>query len=381
MATGNIAKWRKQEGDALNPGDVIAEVETDKATVDFECQDSGFLAKIIVPGATNDVPVGKVVAIMVDSKDAADAFKGISAEAILASLGGGAPAAAAAAPAKPAAAAAPAAGAAAPAAAAPAAVAPAPAAAAAAGGRVAATPYAKKVCLNMKCEPFLRECVTFAFFSSHPPPFSRSLSLQLAADAGISINAVAGTGPGGRIVAADVKEYKPPVAVAAAAAPAAAAAAAPAAAPAAATASAGTSAIFGDARSGFKDIPHSSMRRVIAHRLTASKQTVPHYYLTSDVQLDALLALRATLNADLPADGKISVNDFLIKASALACKKVPEVNSSWLDGVVRAYDYVDVSVAVAIPDGLITPVIRDAHAKGLVAISRCVRMREKDPLF
>lgn len=175
------------------------------------------------------------------------------------------------------------------------------------------------------------------------------------------MSAVAGTGPNGRIIAADVKEYKPPTISATAPAPSATVAT-----PSLTTAAATTVA---DARSGFKDIPHSNMRRVIAQRLTTSKQTVPHYYLTSDIQLDAVLALRSTLNAELPADSKISLNDFLIKASALACRKVPEVNSSWLDGSVRAYDYVDISVAVAIPDGLITPVIRDAHSKGLSAIS------------
>jgi pyruvate dehydrogenase E2 component (dihydrolipoamide acetyltransferase) len=115
------------------------------------------------------------------------------------------------------------------------------------------------------------------------------------------------------------------------------------------------------------------MRRVIAQRLSQSKQTVPHYYLTTEVQLDAVLALRAQLNADLPADGKLSVNDFLVKASALACRRVPEVNSSWLETGVRAYDFVDVAVAVAVPDGLVTPIVRDAHAKGLSAISGGVK--------
>ena len=175
----------------------------------------------------------------------------------------------------------------------------------------------------------------------------------MATEAGGDLSSLpAGAGPGGRIIAADVKEF-------AAAAPARASAAA--AAPAAA------------AEGGYSDTPQSGMRRVIAARLTASKQAVPHYYLTSELCLDALLAARAQLNAELPPEAKLSVNDFLIKACAVACKKVPEVNSSWLGDVIRTYDYVDVSVAVAVPSGLITPIVRDAHAKGLSAISGGVK--------
>jgi pyruvate dehydrogenase E2 component (dihydrolipoamide acetyltransferase) len=179
--------------------------------------------------------------------------------------------------------------------------------------------------------------------------------LQLAADAGIPLAALAaqGTGPGGRIIAADVRELQARGGVAASAAAPAAGAAAPG--------------------GEFTDVAHSQMRRVIAQRLTASKQSVPHYYLVADVQLDALLALRSKLNGDLPAESRLSVNDFLIKASALALRKVPEVNSSWLEHAIRAYDYVDISVAVAVPDGLVTPVVRDADAKGLVAIGSTVR--------
>lgn len=290
-----------------------------QATVDFECQDSGYLAKILVADGTSDVPVGQLVAIMVDSLEAAAAFANIS----IADLAGGAPAAAAA-PAP------------APAAATPAAAAPAPAAAARAapapsGGRVVASPLAKK----------------------------------LAADAGLPLSAVGGTGPGGRIIAADIREAAA-AGVKAAAAPAAAVAAPAAAAPAPA-------AVVADARGGFVDIPHTSMRRVIAQRLTASKQQVPHYTLTMDVSLDALLGLRAKLNADLPEGSKLSVNDFLVKASALALRKVPEANASWLESGIRSYDYVDVAVAVAIPDGLVTPIVRDADAKGLSAIGSSVK--------
>lgn len=309
----------------VNPGDAIAEIETDKATVDFEAQDSGYIARILVAAGTADVPVGSLVAIVVDTKEEAAAFAGIPVEAL---LGGGT---AAPAP-KPAAA---------PAAPAPAAPAPKPAAAPAAAPAPASSSGS-----GLAISPLAR---------------------KLATDAGVPLSALsgAGTGPGGRVIAADVREK---LAALLAAAQAQAAAPAP-------TATAAAAAPAPAARGDYTDIPHTSMRRVIAQRLTASKQTVPHYTLTVDIELEAVLALRAQLNAALPADAKLSVNDFLIKAAALALRKVPEVNSSWLEHGIRAYNYVDVSVAVALPDGggLITPVVKDADAKGLAAISASVR--------
>jgi len=342
MTSGKIARWTVKEGDKLTAGQAIAEIETDKvctsagerwrgqsrykflsaahgsplalptqqATMDFQFQDDDMImAKILVP-AGSDIAVGTTVALVVDN--AADL-----AEVMGGTYAAGAAAAPAPAAAKPAAAPAPARAASV----GSAALAPAPASAA--GGRLTSSPYARK----------------------------------LAAAAGIHLAAIgAGSGPNGRIVASDVQGYK-----------------APAAATVAAAAPASVSSIEGlSARSGYTDVPQSSIRRVIAHRLTQSKQTVPHYYLTSELCLDALVVMRSQLNADLPAEAKLSVNDFLIKASALACKKVPEVNSAWLGDVIRAYDYVDVAVAVAIPDGLITPIVKDANAKGLTAISKCV---------
>lgn len=124
------------------------------------------------------------------------------------------------------------------------------------------------------------------------------------------------------------------------------------------------------ARGAFADVPSSALSRAIAQRLTFSKQTVPHYTLTSDINLDAVLALRSALNADLPAEAGLTLNDFLVKASALALRRVPEMNSSWLDAGIRAYDYVDICVSTAAPGGLLTPIVEDADAKGLLAISR-----------
>lgn len=284
------------------------------------------MGKILV--ASGEATVGRLIAVLVDSAEAATAFKAISSEDVLKALGGGAPGAAAAAKAPaPAAAAAPAPAAAAAAAAATSASAP--PSARTSGSRVVASPYAA----------------------------------ALAAKAGISLASLAGTGPGGRIIAADVQEYSGSRGAAAGATAGAGSAAG-------AAAGAATGAAGGAWEGEFADTPQSGVRRVIAQRLTASKQTVPHYYLTSELHLDALLALRATLNADLPPEGKLSVNDFLIRAAALACKRVPEVNSSWMGDVIRTYDYVDVSLAVAVPSGLITPIVRDAHTKGLSAISR-----------
>jgi pyruvate dehydrogenase E2 component (dihydrolipoamide acetyltransferase) len=218
--------------------------------------------------------------------------------------------------------------------------------------------------------------------------------LQLALDAGFptsALSSLSGTGPNGRIIAADVKEAiaEGRLGLGATAAAAAPAAQQPAVSAAAVSAQAAAAAPAGGAgagspvpsRAGYVDIPHTQMRRVIAQRLTMSKQTVPHYTLTSEITLDALLALRTQLNAELSSNSKdkdsgvkLSVNDFIIKASALACRKVPEMNSSWLEHGIRSYGYCDVSVAVALPDGqgLITPIVTDADTKGLATIARCV---------
>jgi len=273
------------------------------------------MGKILVP--SGEAVVGRLIAVLVDTADAATAFKAISADDVLKALGGGSavtqgsikPAASAPAPAPPASVA-------------PTATAAVqPISARSAGSRVTSSPYARK----------------------------------LAAESGVDISSIsAGTGPGGRIIAADVQEYK-----------------------ASSTGKIGASnSVLGSAGGAwdgeYVDTPQSGVRRIIAQRLTASKQQVPHYYLTSEINLDTLLATRAALNAELPPEGKLSVNDFLIRACALACKKVPEVNSSWMGDVIRTYDYVDVSVAVAVPSGLITPIVRDAHVKGLSSISRFV---------
>ncbi|MGO4705222.1 pyruvate dehydrogenase complex dihydrolipoamide acetyltransferase [Microvirga sp. 2MCAF38] len=329
MEKGNLAKWLKKEGDTIKSGDVIAEIETDKATMEVEAVDEGVLAKIVVPEGSADVPVNQLIALI--------AGEGEDPKSVAASGGAAAPAAAAPAPKAEAPAAAPApAPQAAPSA-------PAPAAkpngqAAGQGARVFASPLAKRI----------------------------------AKDAGIDLAAVQGSGPHGRIVEKDVR-----AAVAgggAKRAPAAAPAGAPAAAPLAASASADqVKAMFEPG--SYEEIPLDGMRKTIAKRLVESKQTVPHFYLALDCELDALMAMREQINSAAPKDKdgkpayKLSVNDFVIKALAIALQRVPNANAVWADDRILRFKHSDVGVAVAIEGGLFTPIIRKADTKTLTAIS------------
>ncbi|MBN9143531.1 MULTISPECIES: pyruvate dehydrogenase complex dihydrolipoamide acetyltransferase [unclassified Novosphingobium] len=307
MEQGKLARWLVKVGDTVSAGDIMAEIETDKATMEFEAVDEGTIVAIEIPEGTDNVKVGTVIAQL--------AGEGEDASAPVAKP------AAAAAPAPAAAAAAPA----------PVAAAPAPAAASVkSGDRVIASPLAKRI----------------------------------AAQKGVDLAAVKGTGPNGRIVKADVEGAQP-----GAAAPVAAAA--PAAAPAPVAASAPSApAALPDFGIPHEDLPLSTMRKTIARRLTESKQQVPHIYLTVDIRLDALLKLRGELNAALAARGvKLSVNDMLIKALGVALTQVPQCNVAFAGDTLRQYARADVSVAVSIPNGLITPIITDASGKGLAAIS------------
>lgn len=306
MTMGTVQRWEKKVGEKLSEGDLLAEIETDKATIGFEVQEEGYLAKIMVSEGTRDVPLGTPLCIIVEKESDIAAFKDY-VETGVAEVSTPPP---------------PPAPAAAPAAAAPAAAAP----AASRKGRVFASPLAKK----------------------------------LAAEKGIDLAQVSGSGPDGRITRKDIDGFVPPKA-----APAVAAAPAPAVTPAAPAPAAAPAAPAGT----FTDIPISNVRKVIAQRLMQSKQTIPHYYLSVDVNMDQVLELRKELNDEVKAQNiKLSVNDFIIKASALACLKVPECNSSWMDTVIRQNHVVDVSVAVSTPNGLITPIVFNAHTKGLAAI-------------
>ena len=331
MEKGNLAKWLKKEGDKVKSGDVIAEIETDKATMEVEAVDEGTLAKILVPEGTQDVPVNDVIAVL--------AGDGEDVKATGASAGGAKPAAKPE-PAKTEAPAPKPAPAAAPAAAAPAPKpAPAPQAAAPA-------PQA----------------------NGHDRIFSSPLARRLAKEAGIEMGRISGTGPHGRIIARDVEEAKSGKGLKA---PAAAPAGAPALAP-----SMSDKQILSLFEPGSYDIvPHDGMRRTIAQRLTASIQTIPHFYLTIDCEIGKLLTAREEINKAAPTDKdkkplyKLSVNDFVIKAMAVALQKIPNCNVSWTEGGMVKHHHSDIGVAVAMPGGLITPIIRKAETKTLSTIS------------
>ena len=312
MTEGKLAKWHVKVGDAVTSGQVICEIETDKATMEVEAVDEGKIGQIVVPEGAEGVKVNAVIAILLEEGET-EVAKGSAPAAAPAATPAASPAPAAAKPAAPAPAAAPA-------------VAPAPAAAAAApgGARIFASPLAKRI----------------------------------AAEKGINLASVKGSGPNGRIVKADVENAKPGAAPAAAPAPRPAAAPAP---------SAGQPVFVapGDTR-----IPHTSVRKVIARRMLESKQTVPHFYLTVELEIDALLAARQAINAVTEKKGaKVSVNDMVIKACAKALRDHPECNASWTEDEMVQYGAVDISVAVATDRGLITPIVRNADLKGLAQIS------------
>jgi pyruvate dehydrogenase E2 component (dihydrolipoamide acetyltransferase) len=330
MEKGNLAKWLKKEGDKVKSGDVIAEIETDKATMEVEAVDEGTIAKILVPEGTQDVPVNDVIAVMAgDGEDVKAASAG--AGAAPASKPAEAPAA------KPA---------------------PAPAAApapkpAATGPTQAAAPQA---------------AASASQGNGHARIFSSPLARRLAKDAGIDVARITGTGPHGRVVARDVEGAKSGKGLKA---PAAAPAAGPGLAP-------GMSdkqilALFEEG--SYEIVPHDGMRRTIAQRLTASVQTVPVFYLTMDCDIGKLLVAREEINAAAPKDKekkplyKLSVNDFVIKAMAVALQKIPNCNVSWTEGGMLKHKHSDIGVAVAMPGGLITPIIRKAETKTLSTIS------------
>jgi len=303
MTEGNLAKWHKKEGDTVSSGDVIAEIETDKATMEVEAVDEGTLAKILVNEGTEGVSVNALIAVLTDEGEDI-------ASVDIASLQADAPTtstpeqndtpvvAASAAPA-------------------PIAIQPTPPGPVASGGRVFASPLAKR----------------------------------LAKEKGIDLSQVTGSGPKGRIIKRDIESYQ-----------------------SSASGSAGIAASTGsrsaDGLPAFEEIKTSNIRKVVAQRLQESKQQVPHFYLTVEMELDNLLTTRKSLNTKLEKQGvKVSVNDFIIKACAMALMEVPEANAMWMGDHIRQYKSADISVAVAMPDGLITPVIEDAQAKGLAQIS------------
>jgi pyruvate dehydrogenase E2 component (dihydrolipoyllysine-residue acetyltransferase) len=336
MEKGNLAKWLKKEGDKVKSGDVIAEIETDKATMEVEAVDEGTIAKILVPEGTQDVPVNDVIAVLANE-----------GEDVKAAGAGAAKPSASSAPPKPAEA--------------PAAAKPAPIPAAAA-------PAAAKAAAPAAPAPAPQAAAPAQQTNGQGRIFSSPLARRLAKEAGIELARINGSGPHGRVIARDVEEAKSGKGLKA---PAAAPAGAPAIAPSMSDKQ--IRALYEDG--SYEVIPHDGMRRTIAQRLTASVQTIPHFYLTMDCNIGLLVEAREQINAAAPKDKdgkpayKLSVNDFVIKALALALQRVPNANVSWTEGGMLKHRHSDVGVAVAMPGGLITPIIRKAETKPVSAIS------------
>ena len=298
MTDGTLARWLVSEGDAVRSGDVIAEIETDKATMEVEALDDGVMAKLVVAEGTQNVAVNALIAVLAEEgEDASEAAKEAENEPIAAPT-------------------------------------PAPTAASTPAPTPVSAPAAPKLAAGQKGERV----------------FASPLARRIAGDAGLDIGNLAGTGPHGRIIRADVEE---------AIAKAGTVAAAP-------SAAASMMRVAGQSE---RFEPHSAMRRVIAERLQQSKQNAPHFYLTVDCEIDTLLQARKALNEAAPEGVKISVNDMVVKAAAAALIAVPEVNGYFEEAGCRYFSDADICIAVAVDGGLVTPVIKAANHLGLSAIA------------
>lgn len=292
MTEGNLVRWLKKEGDAVKAGQVLAEIETDKATMEVEAVDEGIIGKILVPEGTDSVQVRTPIAILLEDGESPEDMEGMLDT-------------------------------------------PAPTA--------TATPTKEE---TVSSAPALQLVSSQSPSATQDRVFASPLARRLADQNKIPLQTLVGSGPHGRIVKSDVE-------VTIAQGPAL-------------KSSPQQNLVYGDA--GYAEIPLTNMRKVIAKRLTESKQQVPHFYLSVDCELDALLSLRSQIN-DRLENGKLSVNDFIVRATAMALMKVPEANASWHDTHVRQYEAADVCVAVAIDSGLVTPVVRSANLKSLTDIS------------
>jgi pyruvate dehydrogenase E2 component (dihydrolipoamide acetyltransferase) len=306
MTQGNIGAWKKKIGDKIMPGDVLLEIETDKATMDFECQEEGYLAKMLIPEGIKDVPVGKPLAVIAEEKKDVPAFQGFNIESEI--------------------------------------------------KQVSTTEIVEEKqenSSNRKSEvsgqtPMAEESQMINS-SFDGRIIASPVARVIAKNNDIDLTHIKGTGPNNRILKSDVLEalQKGPI-------------------PAKST-------LSGVQKSEvvvpYQDIPLSNIRKIIAQRLSESKQSIPHYYLSTDIHMTRILNLRKRINDNANEAFKLSVNDFIVKACAMAMKDVPEVNSSWQNSFIRQYNKVDISVAVATENGLITPIVVDANFKGLREIS------------
>ena len=337
METGNLSKWLKKEGDKVSSGDVIAEIETDKATMEVEAIDEGTIAKIVVAEGTHDVPVNDLIAIL--------ALDGEDVKAVAAGGGGAAKPASDNKPEQ-----------------------------AAASDAMSEAKAEVKTEAKAEAKPDSPSQGKAKSSSADATPakdgarvFASPLARRLAKEAGIDISRINGSGPRGRVVASDVAQAKSGKGLK----PQASSGAAPA--PVQGLSDQQVLSLF--AEGSYEVVPHDGMRRTIAQRLTLSTQTIPHFYLTIDCNLDTLLKAREEINASAPKDKegkpafKLSVNDFVVKALALALQRVPNANVSWTDGGMLKHKHSDIGVAVAMPGGLITPIVRQAETKPLSVIS------------
>ncbi|KAG8380114.1 hypothetical protein BUALT_Bualt07G0160000 [Buddleja alternifolia] len=308
-ARGNIARWLKKEGDKVSPGEVLCEVETDKATVEMECMEEGYLAKILREDGASGIKVGEIIAITVEEEDDVAKFKDYTP-----STSDVAAPPAPKAPSTP-------------------------------------TPPKQEVAEAPISSPEPKASKSTAPSSAGDRIFASPLARKLAEDHSVSLSNIKGTGPDGRIVKADIEDYLASRGKEVSQAP---------------SADTTTSAAL-----DYTNIPHTQIRKVTAARLLQSKQTIPHYYLTVDTCVDKLMELRSQLNSLQEASGgkRISINDLVIKAAALALRKVPQCNSSWTNDYIRQFHNVNINVAVQTDNGLYVPVIRDADKKGLSKIS------------
>ncbi|CAD5116416.1 DgyrCDS5306 [Dimorphilus gyrociliatus] len=312
METGTLTSWSKEVGDELSEGDVLAQIETDKATMEFETPHEGYLAKILIESGTKDVKLGEILCIIVENKDDIDAFKDYTT------------------PSK------------------------------SKKQPQSSKPFTVSQTSSPPVSSFQEQAQKYAppktQASISPTPrtgeriFVSPYAKKLAAEKSIDLRTVQGTGPAGRIIAQDIINYQP---------------SSPSAYPHTISAAPGVDSI---------DIPLSNMRKTIAKRLIQSKTTIPHYYLSRTITLDAIMQARKDINSHLESSGnKVSLNDMIIKAVAFACKQVPEANSAWHDTFIRRHNRVDVSVAVATPEGLITPIVFAACTKSVADIANNVR--------
>jgi pyruvate dehydrogenase E2 component (dihydrolipoyllysine-residue acetyltransferase) len=331
MEVGSLAKWLKKEGDPIKAGDVIAEIETDKATMEVEAVDEGTLGKILIQEGAQDVPVNQPIAVLLEEGEDASAMKDMPATLAPKAQSG---------PAKP----------------------EAPPPKAAEAPRQESKP-AKQTEVTAPAAPQVR-----TGNGAGGRVFASPLARRMAKEGGVDLAQVRGSGPHGRIVKADIDAARSGKAPLAAPAPAPAV---PAVAPSMSDAQ--VMKLFEDGE--YNVVPHDNVRKIIARRLVEAKTTIPHFYLTIDTEIDALLALRADVNAAAPIGEddkpawKVSVNDMVIKAMAMALQRVPDANVTWTEGGMLHHHRSDVGVAVAIPGGLITPVVRRAEEKRLSDIS------------